>query len=96
MVYNRGQISTKSKGFRHFLVQQYQENEDKRKFIVSTDQISKYRRFMRLNGVLVDKAFVIENLSAGKTNCRETDVTDLKLDACAGDIQLRTLNRDEN
>ena len=96
MIYNRGQISTKSTIVRDFRLENSKEIEGKRDFIVVTDEISKYRKVMRLNGDLADKAFVIENLNAGKKDCRETNVTDLTIKSCAGNIQLRSLNQEDN
>ena len=94
VTYNRGQITTRSTGFRDFNVRQFNSSGDQTNFVVDTDPISKYRRKMHLVGTLPDKAFVVEDLSAGETDCRATNVTDVKIRACHGNIKLEPLNLD--
>lgn len=96
MVYNRGQVRTKSVGLKHFRARNFKGVNGRIRFIVNAYVSSLlHRSYIEVGGSLTERAFVIENLSAGKTNCRQSEVTDLEIPACDGDIQLRPLNDDD-
>ena len=102
MVYNRGQISARSAGFRKFRIEQSRvqpsrieqpkNSTGKTNFIVSSEY--GYSN-MHIVGALADKAFVMENLSAGGMNCRETNVSDVEIRTCTNNIKLRLMNSDD-
>ena len=93
VIYNRGQITTRSTGFLDFDVRQ-KDLRDQTYFSVFTDFGKDFQRNMYLAGALADKTFVVKVLSAGETDCRATNVTDVKIRACHGNIKLEPLNLD--
>ena len=92
MTYNRGQITTKTSEFRQFQVKQSKSSGNQTNFIVETERLGMHSRKMHLVGAVADKAFVVEDLSPGHTDCRETNVTGLEIHSCYGNIKVRPLN----
>lgn len=105
VVYNRGHYRIQSLGFkRYFKVYQTKAGGTLvRKMQLSVladndyDVDSANARYLRIAGNMKEKAFVIENLRTdkSKSNCKQTDVVDLMLDICAGDIQVRMPKADD-
>lgn len=97
MVYKRGEIFTKVYGYPDFKIHQSERvgSRGMKNFNVLFMNHAPMERYLSVYGRIPKKAFVIENLDSQKSSCFETDLVDMTIDGCKGDIQARMPNANE-